>query len=351
MRRSLLLFLHAGTLCTMLCGRSPADSTVAEFTGCLSAVRDCDTIWTVCTRKLSGCDPAANASAMSICVRDGQGQWQPADLTSFLATDDPAVTTIFWIHGNRYTYADAAEQGMTIYRLLTRCATCATPVRFVIFSWPSERLDAGPLKDLRVKAARTDAQCFYLAWLIDRIGENVPISLAGYSYGARIATGSAHLLGGGRLNGWTLLERAHPSRRPMRMALLAPALDNHWLVPGHHHGQAMSQIERLTVLYNSCDAALKRYRFLYCRKSDAQALGHTGVVGLNRMGAYCDRITQIDACCYVGRRHSWERYAESRAMMARVRAAVLLPSPDASTLVDPTPVLRLESAPSATREE
>jgi pimeloyl-ACP methyl ester carboxylesterase len=303
-------------------GSHAAVSAAAVLPGC-ATLRPCDTLWVVNTRGLPCCNPQSHSQDVQFQVLDDSGAWQASDLASFLGTDDPAVTTVFWIHGNRYSSSTARQQGMNIYRALTRSECDATPIRYVIFSWPSARIHTGPIDDLRVKADRTNAQAYYLAWLIDQIDGTVPISLAGYSFGGRIATGAAHLLGDGMLCGWSLDERVHSRRLPMHVALLAPALDNHWLVPGHFHGNAMSQLAHLTVIYNSCDSALKRYRFLYGRTSDAQALGYTGVAGLGNMRIDRSQISQYDACCYVGKRHSWERYANSGALMSRLREAVL----------------------------
>jgi hypothetical protein len=187
---------------------------------------------------------------------------------------------------------------------MARRSTCRTPMRFVIFSWPADRIAGGQLDDIRIKAYRTDPQGYYLAWLIDRVNPKVRVSIIGYSYGARIAASALNFLGGGRINGWTLDKRVHPHRLGIHATLVAAAVDNHWLLPGHRYGRALSQIAHMTIIYNSCDRVLKRYRFLYCRKSSAQALGYTGFAGLSRLGA-TDRkkIRQINAGPYMGKSH------------------------------------------------
>ena len=177
-------------------------------------------------------------------------------------------------------------------------------MRFVIFSWPADRIDGGQLEDIRVKAHRTDPNGFYLAWLVDQINPDVQVSLIGYSYGARIAASALHYLGGGVANCMTLEERVHPDRLPLHVAFVAGAFDNHWLVPGHRYGNALSQIAHMTIIYNPCDRVLKRYRLLYCRRSDAQAIGYTGFAGLNQLDAI-DRakIRQINSSPYMGKSH------------------------------------------------
>ena len=295
---------------------------------CCVSKRPRDTIWMVSTRAFPCGDPRLHAQELSYRVLE-QGQWQATDLAAFLATDDPRVTTIIWIHGNRYEPSDAHNHGLATYRALIKCITCDTPLRFVIFSWPSQRIDGSLVDDVRVKAARSNPNGYYLAWLLDQIGNDVPVSLIGYSYGARIAMGGLHLLGGGQLCGWTLDQRTHPDRQPVQVTLVAAAMDNHWLIPGHRHGNALSQVEHLTNIYNSCDRALRRYRYLYCHGSNAQAMGYTGIAGRNTLGVDRAKIQQFDACCYVGKEHGWENYLPSGPVMARMRANSLPQAPEA----------------------
>lgn len=290
---------------------------------CGQSLRPCDSLWLVSTREYPCGDPRLHVDDLTYRRFEESTRWQSTTLSDLLATDSPTTTTVIWVHGNRFSSSDALNEGWETYRALIRCSTCQTPVRFIIFSWPSERIGGDPLDDVRVKAARTCPNAYYLAWLIDQMGDEVPVSLVGYSFGARISTGALHLLGGGELNGKLLSERRHPERMPLRVVLAAAGVDNHWLIPGHYHGNASSQISRLTILYNSCDRVLKRYHLLYCARSNAVALGYSGLAGINRLGLERTAITQMDACCYVAKFHSWGSYLASGALIARIRAGVL----------------------------
>lgn len=299
-RQYSLLFTLIAIGCLAGANRASADTAVP----CRSAVRPCDSIWLVSTRGLLCGDPRLQVNRLSYKFLNENNQWQNADLATFLAADDPGTTTVFWMHGNRSTRAQAISEGLGTYRGMARCSTCDTPMRFVIFSWPADRIDGGQLDDIRIKAYRTDSQGYYLAWLMDRVRPDVRVSVIGYSYGARIAAAALHFLGGGRVNGWALEERVHPGRRAIHAALVAAAIDNHWLLPGHRYGRALSQTAHMTIIYNPCDRVLKRYRFLYCRKSSAQALGYTGFAGLNRLSATDRRkIRQINSSPYMGKSH------------------------------------------------
>ena len=78
----------------------------------------------------------------------------------------PDQIVVIYIHGNRVPSELAAPEGQHVYRLLTAGVADATPIRFVIWSWPSAQVQ-GPLRDVRTKANRTDLAGYCLAWLLD----------------------------------------------------------------------------------------------------------------------------------------------------------------------------------------
>jgi hypothetical protein len=169
------------------------------------------------------------------------------------------------------------------------------------------------MEDARIKAVRSEAQGFYLAHLMDQVPPETPLGLVGYSYGARLGTAALHLLGGGRLVGNQLGERLHPERAPISAVLLAPAVNNDWLLPGRRHGLALEQVDRMLILYNSRDIVLKRYRFL--DPSRPQALGYTGMVWTP---AATGRVTQVDVTSWLGRSHQAEDYLNTPALVRRM---------------------------------
>ncbi|MCH8840330.1 MAG: hypothetical protein IH831_06565 [Planctomycetes bacterium] len=134
------------------------------------------------------------------------------------------VRTVVYVHGNRIEPGEDRYRGMLIYRSLVAQGRPSQPIRFIIWSWPASTIP-GPIKDMRLKAARTCPVGWQLAWFIDQLPEETPVSLIGYSYGARVASGALHVLGGGRLNGLQLTERLHPQRPPIRVAMIAAAFD------------------------------------------------------------------------------------------------------------------------------
>jgi hypothetical protein len=205
----------------------------------------------------------------------------------------------------------------------------------------------GPKRDARLKAERSEVEGYYLGWLIDQLDAQESVGLVGYSFGARVVTGALHLLGGGTVAGQQLQPRLNSARPPLRSALMAAAVDCHWLWPDQRHGAALSQLELLLLVNNSCDRVLRRFPKIACDRHGAEALGLVGLATGKLAVEDQEKVEQIDACCYLGPRHDFDRYVASGAIMDAVAAVVcdefelLKPEPLAMgkrsvTLVEPT---------------
>ncbi|MEO1528274.1 MAG: alpha/beta hydrolase [Planctomycetota bacterium] len=193
-----------------------------------------------------------------------------------LTPDRPVVV---YVHGNRMPAADLIPRFNAI-RKAVRPQLCQKGVDWVIFSWPSDKAIKG-IDDFRLKASRCDAQGLYLASLLRRhVDHSVPVTVLGYSFGARVATGALHSLGGGSLGG-RCLPGASVCNADIRLALIAPAIDARWLTSRGYHERASNNIQRMVLLFNHRDIVLKRYWLLAGRRG-GQALGVTGLASLSR---------------------------------------------------------------------
>jgi hypothetical protein len=276
-----------------------------------NGIRLQDEIVVVNIRNLCGCcDPEKFREGLIVenyALGDDTGcrRWQPSDLQSFLAFN-PNVPTVIFVHGNQISPGDAKCDGLAVYRRMIRHGCDAPPIRFVIFSWPASQV-GGLLHDVRVKAARTGPAGFQLAWLIDQMPAETPVSLVGFSFGARIITGGLHVLAGGSLGGSaSLSEHVHPNRPPMSVIMMASALHSYWLAEGQYHGLAMTQISRLCLINNCDDPAMKYYDFLEPGRGGPQALGLCGPTCIGR--EYARKIVNRDVSRYVGAEHDLMRY-------------------------------------------
>ncbi|MEX0676558.1 MAG: hypothetical protein WD063_05755 [Pirellulales bacterium] len=303
-----LLALYAVLAC--------APAVAGDSLACCPQPRLQDQLWLVSHRGLD-CNVEEQVENLEYWRYDREKRWVRSGLAELVAADDGNLITSVFVHGNRISSCEAFTKGWSAYQTLARCGD-ERPVRWIVWSWPSERA-GGPIKDAQEKACRTDPSAYYLAWFVDQLNPDEPVSLWGHSFGARIVTGALHLLGGGQVAGRRLLKRAHATRRPMQVMLIAAALDNDWLFGGHAHGQALSQIEGMLLVNNGCDALLKRYHRIYQRRSCRQALGYTG---LSRCWLDADawsKIEQVDACCQVGRRHVLDGYLCAPGLVALMR--------------------------------
>ena len=288
-----------------------------------------DEIWMVSSRHVgcvaSGEDPNLQLQRYS----PGVG-WQTSRLDEFCQPASPDQVTVIFVHGNRVSNSAVIPEGRQVYQILVGRASGAPPVRLVIWSWPSEQI-RGQLRYVREKAERTEVAGYCLGWLLTQLPENQRVSLLGYSFGARIATGAMHLVGGGQLAGRVL--PAHPViSHNTRLVTIAGALHNNWLSPGAYHEQALTHLDHFLNLYNCCDPVLKRYHALY-KHSHAVALGYAGMSTRN-LGPASKRVEQIDVCQYVARSHELLDYLHSSCLDERIRS-VLFWSPEPDNCVLP----------------
>ena len=255
-------------------------------------------------------------SAGLLCQRheiDQQGRpyWNKIDWRSLKEPSGHDRTVIF-VHGNRVRPGRDVVQGLRMFHSMSS-ASRGQRLRFIVWSWPSTEVP-GLMKDVQIKAARTRPAGWQLAWFLDQLPTEVPVSLVGYSFGARVISGSLHLLGGGQLGNLTLARREHPDRAPMRVGMLAAAYDADWLQPGHYHGRAMSQVEQLVLVTNHRDPAMRLYHFSV-ERGRIHALGKHGIARPQMMGAANRRIRQIDVTSLVGRSHILEDYLSASGKM------------------------------------
>ncbi len=303
----------------------------ANAPACCQRVRPQDQLWLVSDRGL-GCRVESEADRLRYWRLACQQGWTRASLDELLAAEDRESVTIVFVHGNQIPSCEAFTKGWRAYRTLVSCSD-ERPVRFVIWSWPSDKVH-GAVEDARAKAARTNLTAYYLAWFVDRLDPDAPLSLWGHSFGSRAITGALHLLGGGAVAG-NCLQRVHAQRLGVQVVLMAAALDNHWLLPGHFHGQALSQTSGLLLVNNGCDRLLKRYHWLYGRRSCRRALGYTGLYRGLLPGGEQAKLRQIDACSSVGHQHQFALYLASPGVMSRARATLLFDRPRAEPIDGP----------------
>ncbi len=259
-----------------------------------------DSVWEVSTRSLpscgsSFCEPDLQVHRLEHC------QWLPADQSS-LADELLAnpTRTIIYVHGNWMSACEARQRALIVYQLVARRSQ--EPLRFVLFSWPSEKREHAA-RDVITKKPIIDSNSHYLASFLNKIPDTQPVGILGYSFGGAVVSGALHLMAGGLLNCQGLCELPlNPIA--FRVGLTAPAFDRTDLSAGGKYDRALECIDHMVNLYNSRDPALRRYRF-FDRDSSPVAAGFKGlaVTRVTQSLQAHERIQQYD-CWAVGRSHS-----------------------------------------------
>ena len=273
-------------------------------------------LWLVDTRAASNNASVEQVSRLKYWRLDAGRQWRAAILPELLSTDNPNIPTLFYVHENRVTRSESFQRACAVFANLSRQVSVGQPFRLIAVSWPSDRIGILPRPDVQTKASRSEAHGLYLAWLTDQIHPDVSIGMFGMSYGPRMITAALHHLGGGSIDGRCLQGRVNPTRKPVRIALAAAALDAHWLQSGQRHGQALTQVDQALVLVNPRDNVLRFYPRMYGHaRRGSQALGY---VGMSRCLSDCERVVECNVSGQVGSSHSWTDYEGSRTMMAKM---------------------------------
>ena len=235
---------------------------------------DCDRVFQVSTRSLctEACQINPDDDSLRVEPLAGcqSGTMTLEEYRSVLSPDRPVV---IYVHGNRMPIDELPSRAASVRQIIRR-NRLSGPVDWLIFSWPSERLSPG-VGDFRVKADRCDAQGLYLALLVRCHAElAIPTVMIGYSFGARVVTGSLHALAGGALGG-RRLSTVPLVGANVRVGLVAPAIESNWLGGRGYHRMATKNIERMVLMYNRRDVVLKRY-WLIERVRSETALGFSG---------------------------------------------------------------------------
>jgi pimeloyl-ACP methyl ester carboxylesterase len=273
-------------------------------------------VWVASTRRLPGiCRFPAEATfdVERLADDDCSRRWERSDFGSLVA--EPAQPLVVFVHGNRYAAADAKAQGLRLaHRLAARSPVGPAP-RLVIFSWPSQKQGL-LLKDGRRKYDRAYADGHYLGWLLAQLEPERPVAVVGYSFGALVAAKAFADLGELAPGGIPWAER--PGRT--QMVFVAPALRSDALAPRGPFRETLAGLDRLTLLVNSRDEALRFFPFL----EPGVKLPALGYVGMPRRWLPAElEYDATDAAGIVGKLHTMRRYLDSGSLAERIAAGAV----------------------------
>ncbi|MFO0953755.1 MAG: alpha/beta hydrolase [Isosphaeraceae bacterium] len=219
--------------------------------------------WVVHTRaseQLAGESPWASLSVSRLDERGGPPLGaEPEALVARMA-NRPVVVLV---HGNGYLHREAVREAIDVRAALESLGGLTPESLFIVFDWPSERLNSGLVIDLNEKSRRSRIASYHLARFLQAAPPGARICLMGHSDGGRIVLTTAHLLSGAELLGF-LREPAvqlENGRRDLRLRLvtLDAAAEHDWLNPGRRLEHALPTCEALLNLPNRKDYALSVY--------------------------------------------------------------------------------------------
>jgi esterase/lipase superfamily enzyme len=279
-----------------------------------------DDVWVVSTRRLPNVNflPTHVSLGVERLVPDAAcSRWIPSDLPSLL--DDPQRPLVVFIHGNRYDPASAKSQGLLMARRLSKCRPDGPAARTVIFSWPSAQ-EGILLRDSRAKYERSMTEGHYFAWLLGQIQPVRPVAIVAYSYGGLIALEALDNLARSQRSGRSDLQPWIDRPARLHLVLVAAAVRQDALAPCGEYRKVLPCIDRLTLLNNTRDQALRFFEFID-PDLRTEALGHEHMPA--RWLPPEIEFIQVDAASIVGKSHRFPPYLDSPSLRQRLAAGAL----------------------------
>ena len=259
-------------------------------------------VWLVSSRQVS-C-PSDNLTGLKY-FRRIQNQWVETSAEEFDRTPNRPRLNVVFVHGNRTDFKWASRRGLQAYDSFVDSQNPGVPTRYVIWAWPSDQV-SGLVTDFRIKARRANREGLLFGTFLANLPSDERVSLVGYSYGSRIVLGGLELLSGEKLFGHQLGLPENYEPPEFRVTLIAAATGNGSLTPKATYGHAYPMMDRLLLVNNTADRALKFYKFLD-RQRRISALGR-GIAGRSLLEDGGERVEQFDFAKEIGHEHSLTGY-------------------------------------------
>jgi hypothetical protein len=277
--------------------------------------------WVVSSRHAS--QDAECLGALRCYERRCDGCLAPSDCNAMISQFIPGAPVLVCIHGSYVDYQTSLEYAESTYWWIRKVYPCR-PLNVVFYTWPSERTRCLlAICELNQLGRRAETNAFYLSCLLSWMPDCHPVCLIGHSHGARLALATAHLAGGGSIEGRRTAYSVGAKR--LRVILAAGAVDNNWLNDCARYDRALCRAEGILNLRNRKDVVLKLYPLLR-PLANHRALGTSGVTFFNRQRQTCpDRVKNLDVTNMVGFGHVWPKFIASHQLACTIAGWVYYP--------------------------
>ena len=264
-----------------------------------------DEIWLVSTREITAFNQTPSLDQFD-CKHAMGTAWNRVPLEQLLDVQqtNPGMATVVFIHGNRTGAFWSRRRGKLAYQALVgNNPASLPPVRFVIWSWPSDAL-CKPLKDFQAKMDRSilDGQLF--GQFLSMLDQRHPVSLVTYSMGAQIG-----------FTGVETAENVFGTCPPIAMIAMAPVTHCKWSLSQRRLQQVNTRIHQLRICDNRRDMALRAYKTvcsLLCKK---RFLPTTEIIACTH-----PNFRQYDFSESVGRDHNVVSYVSQPEVRAELES-------------------------------
>ncbi len=278
------------------------------YAAILSTVITCPTIaaqdiWLIDTHQVPWSSASEAGFTRTIYYQLVGNQWIRSNAETFYETQVHDIPVVMFSPGYTSTTTDTVEVGMTLTRLYKPGQNCRT----VFWNWPAEKVRCRLGRDIREKIPVTAASGQYMAMFLQRLKPDSKVCMIGFSFGNRIICDAVENMGDNR-----------PEGMRIHLVLTAAATDRNGLATGSRNGNVPRLAEKILILYNPADRALKFYPLLYGDGSRPEALGRFGPPMARIAPEYRDRIEAVNVNPYVGKYHRTVYHLQSPVFRQRM---------------------------------
>ena len=280
-----------------------------------------DEIWVVNTRNIpESCSDCFGSVPAEVC------QWTGADWINQTQEDlfnsartNSALSNVIYAHGNFTDYGWSLRRGCEVYGSFFRDGCTRGPLRFVIWSWKSER-ESAFCSDYHIKSHRAVEEGCRLNSIASQLGPKPPIVI-GYSLGAQAVLSA--------LSQPAFVQNETTATSvPWRVALIAVALDAEFPPQIVGNLQITNRLEQLVVFTNAKDPALRSSNRLTRRRTHSPPFSQYELLPSLPSGP--GTFSQFEVGSEIGRHHAITYYRQSETIRCHIRQLLITETADGS---------------------